>query len=73
MIYRNGKIILEIQKEVLELVDKVEEQVQKKIGAIYKGSQLVWLSIYNAVRSCFGSGIWLQDKPWLQDDVWKYN
>lgn len=73
MIYRNGKIILEIQKEVLELVDKVEEQVQKKIGAIYKGSQLVWLSIYNAIRSCFGSGIWLQDKPWLQDDVWKYN
>lgn len=73
MIYKNGKIILEIQKDILELVDKVEEQVQKKIGAIYKGSQLVWLSIYNAIRSCFGSGIWLPDKPWLQDDTWRNN
>ena len=73
MIYKNGHIILEIQKDVLELVDKVEEQVQKKIGAIYKGTQLVWLSVYNAIRSCFGSGIWLKDKPWLNGDSWRNN
>lgn len=73
MIYKNGEIVLKIQKDVLELVDKVEEQVQKKIGAIYKGAQLVWLSVYDAIRSCFGSGTWLQDKPWLQNDSWRNN
>lgn len=73
MIYRNGKLILEVQKDILELVSQVEQRVQKSIGSIYKGSQLVWLTVYNAVRSCFGSGTWLKDRPWLKDDSWKNN
>lgn len=71
MIYRNGKLVLEVQKEILQKVDNVSELVQKKFGAIYKGSQLVWLTIYNAIRSCFGSGTWLKDRSWLKDDSWK--
>ena len=73
MIYRNGKLILQVQKDILELVEQVQQRVQKNIGAIYKGSQLVWLTVYDAVRSCFSSGTWLQDRPWLKDDSWKNN
>ena len=73
MIYRNGKLILQVQKDILELVEQVQQRVQKNIGAIYKGSQLVWLTVYDAVRSCFGIGTWLQDRPWLKDDSWKNN
>lgn len=73
MIYRNGKLILQVQKDILELVEQVQQRVQKNIGAIYKGSQLVWLTVYDAVRSCFGGGTWLQDRPWLKDDSWKNN
>ena len=73
MIYRNGKLILQVQKDILELVEQVQQRVQKNIGAIYKGSQLVWLTVYDAVRSCFGSLTWLQDRPWLKDDSWKNN
>lgn len=73
MIYKNGKLILEITKEVQEFVDHVEKQTQKNIGAIYKGSKLVWLTIYNAIKSCFGSGTWLEDKLWITDDTWKNN
>lgn len=71
MIYKNGKLILEVQKDIRAKVDGVQQLVQKKFGAIYKGSQLVWLTIYNAIRSCFGSGTWLKDRSWLKDDSWK--
>lgn len=73
MIIRNGKLVLEVQKEFKELIDSVEQKVQKKFGAIYKGTQLVWLTIYNAVKSCFGSGVWLGEKPWIGTDQWKNN
>ena len=73
MIIRNKKLVLEAHREILETIDQVQQKVQKRIGAIYKGSQLLWLTIYNAIRSCFGSGQWLGDKPWLGDDNWDSN
>lgn len=66
MIYRNGKLMLTVQR----LIQGVGQQ---SIGAIYKGSQLVWLTVYDAIRSCFGSGTWLQDRSWISDDTWKNN
>ena len=70
MIFRNGKLVLESYQDT---INQVQERVQKRIMAIYKGSQLVWVTIYNAIRSCFGSGKWLGDKPWLGTDAWKNN
>lgn len=67
MIYKRGELILEVQKDIIN-----EERFQQKIGAIYKGNQLVWLTIYNAIRSCYGTGTWYQDKQWL-DDKWRNN
>ena len=72
MIYRGKNVILQVQKDMLDLVEDVQQRVQKNIGAIYKGSQLIWLTVYNAVRSCFGSGTWYEDRPWLGDDNWNY-
>ena len=43
------------------------------ISRVYKGAQLIWLSVYNAIRSCFGSGTWYGDKPWLGSEFWKNN
>lgn len=73
MIYRNGKLITEVHQNIRQLIDQVSQLTEQSIGAIYKGSQLVWVAIYNAVKSCFGSGTWLQDKPWLDNDFWKNN
>ena len=39
------------------------------LSAVYKGSALVW----QAVRSCFGSGHWVRVKPWLGKEGWKYS
>ena len=42
---------------------------QRALSAIYKGSRLIWM----AIRSCFGSGLWVQQKPWLDNEKWKNN
>lgn len=41
----------------------------KAVQAVYKGAHLVWM----AIRSCFGSGAWFNEKPWLNDEAWKNN
>lgn len=37
------------------------------IVAMYAGSHLVW----EQIRSCYGRGRWIPDKPWLDNDTWK--
>lgn len=37
------------------------------ITSVYKGVKIIWQS----VRSCFGSGAWIDDKPWVDDEGWK--
>lgn len=39
----------------------------KAVSAVYKGGRLVWTGI----RSCFGSGVWIDEKPWIDEDRWK--
>lgn len=70
MIFKGGKLILEVQKI---LTDVTGQSVQKSIGTIYQGTKMVWRTIYNAIKSCFGSGTWLGDKLWSSDDLWKNN
>lgn len=55
MIYKNGKQISGIY-----IAGKI-------VTAVYKGSVLVW----EAVRSCFGKGFWVNEKPWKNDNSWK--
>ena len=73
MIYYNGKLISEVNETFLKLVNNVSKVTERSIGAIYKGSQLVWVTVYNAIKSCYGSCTWIQDKPWLDNDFWKNN
>lgn len=55
MIYRNNKEAVGIYI------------LGKAVAAIYHQGRLVW----QAVRSCFGSGIWVPTKPWLGAEKWK--
>lgn len=40
---------------------------EKAINTIMKGSRLVW----QAIRSCFGAGYWVNEKPWIDNEGWK--
>lgn len=42
---------------------------KKAIVAIYKGARLVW----EAIRSCFGKGYWIDTHSWDNGDAWKNN
>ena len=39
----------------------------KSISAVYYGAKLVW----EAITSCFGSGMWLNLRAWKNSDGWK--
>lgn len=51
------------------LIDKLVlvEAYGKNIAFIAKGSKIIW----EAIRSCFGKGLWVNDKPWSNKDGWK--
>jgi hypothetical protein len=42
---------------------------KKAISAVYRGAKLVW----EAIRSCFGNGYWVNSLPWDNADSWKNN
>jgi len=52
---------------------------KKNVKAIYRLSKAVIMiyqygkMVYQAIRSCFGTGVWKSDKPWVGDDKWKSN
>lgn len=46
-----------------------EYYARRVVSAVYKGLVLVW----TAIRSCFGKGYWINDKPWVNNDAWKNN
>lgn len=57
MIIRNGKDIVEYYRGKTPIVE------------IYRGKVLV----YQSIRSCFGNGYWINDAPFLNEDIWKNN
>lgn len=55
MLYKNGKEITGIYSG------------NKIVVAVYKGADLVW----QAIRSCFGAGYWIDRFPWVNTDGWR--
>ena len=41
----------------------------RAVTAVYHMGRIVW----QAVRSCFGRGVWMPAKPWIDTDKWKNN
>ena len=39
---------------------------EKAIRAVYYGAVLVW----ETISSCFGSGMWINERPWSNTDAW---
>lgn len=59
-------------KQLTVLVVKTPQGF-KRVNAIYHIVNGVARIAWQAVRSCFGSGMWLNDKSWINDEVWMNN
>lgn len=59
MIYRNEK----------ELIARYIGEVA--IQYIYLGGRLLWPADASGISSCFGSGAWINDEVWNNNDAWK--
>lgn len=71
MIFKGDKLILQVKNNISVLKDNIEKITERRIGSIYKENKLIWVAIYDLVKSCFGSGYWLSDRSWMKDDFWK--
>ena len=48
----------------------IDFHVGTRVGtAIYLGTKLIWEKI-SEFLSCFSSGIWRDDYPWVDDETW---
>lgn len=54
-----------ITKETLSL--QMRYYGTRAISAVYYGSRLVW----EAISSCFGSGRWINRRPWKNGEAWR--
>ena len=61
-------MITRSKKEVIEIVHGAVP-----LEEVRRGKILVWQreQEQQASSSCFGSGYWINNLPWLNDDAWK--
>lgn len=45
----------------------VKDGIIRTISYVYYGANLVW----QAVKSAFGLGFWVNEKPWANDEGWR--
>lgn len=62
MIYKGGKEITGYKTPFVERIRK---------GVTIQGVYRMGVTLYQAIRSCFGSGVWFNTKPWIEDEGWK--
>lgn len=58
------------RKEIsrVELDDNGTKRVIDRIYAEVNGKlKLIW----EAIKSCFGSGFWISNRPWINNNAWR--
>lgn len=61
MIYRHGT------DSVSWVYQLLYSGIYRSAIEIYKGANLIW----SAIKSCFGAGFWINEKPWINNEAWK--
>ena len=67
MIYYQGNKALVSRIRVINIL--LKHSVTEIYHITEEGARLVW----TAIKSCFGAGYWVNEKPWLNSEGWKNN
>ena len=62
-------MIIKGGKEITGLKTPFVEKLKR--GVTIQGIYHNGIILYQAIRSCFGSGVWVNAKPWLNDEAYK--
>lgn len=61
------------KKKVCRFFIGVSANKAQSIASLHKGGLPTnVVKIWEAISSCFGSGVWRPSKPWRGKDKWKY-
>lgn len=63
---KNGIILKDNVSSINWLLDKTKG-LCIPIKSVYIGTKAM---IWSLIRSCFGSGIWISDYNWLNEEIW---
>lgn len=66
-ILTNNKRSYDIKSVYAVLKDGVQTGSKLTITAIYKGANQIW----SLIKSCFGSGFWINKQTWSNTENWK--
>lgn len=58
-------------RKEISRVELDDNGVKRVITKIYKEINGELKLIWEAIRSCFGSGFWINDRPWINNNAWK--
>lgn len=58
------------KKEITKII-YIKNGVKRALSATYHIKDGVRKLVWQAVRSCFGSGKWIGNKPWVGTEKWK--
>lgn len=61
------------RKNISRIEMNDEDGIKRSVVKIYTIIDGEIKVLWEAIRSCFGSGSWLQSRPWINNNAWKNN
>lgn len=63
--------MIEINRDNIGLIKLSINNELQNICAVYYKNLLVWPNGTSSIKSCFASGIWIDEYPWTDEKPWK--
>ena len=63
--------MIRVGRKDISQIELDDNGVKRSITSVYTyiGDQLIL--IWESIKSCFGSGWWITNRPWINNNAWK--
>lgn len=63
--------MINIGRKEISQIELDDNGIKRSISKIYAYVDDKLMLIWEAIRSCFGSGWWITKRPWINNNGWK--